>query len=607
MKIFKFVFAFSLSITFTMGAFGKNYYVDGNKGNDKNAGALNAPFKTIQQAAAILIAGDTCYIRGAIYRELVEPVNGGTSENKQIVYKAYPGEMPVLCGSERITTWASQGSNLYKVTIPNSFFEKNNPFVANVYDPNGWLLYGSKYHLGAVYINGESYFEKFSGLQVSANPKSFYATVNKFTTTITINYFGNNNPNTGLCEISVRPTVIKPKYRGKCNYITLDGLTIRHGATNWSSNEGVFSGMIDLYACGWWTIQNCHISDGRTCGVQAGMSPGHHLITNNLIERFGQAGLVGNNGGWSASLVKNNIFQDINTRHEIGGAETAALKTHNSVDLVIKNNIFRRINVYDSAWGFAIWLDWRCQGNRITGNIFSELRTLSAIEVECSHGPTLIDNNIFVISSDTPYAIKHNSSNMIVAHNLFINAANGHYTTNRNYIEWYKPHTKILIGGDTVAIINDKYYNNIFISGNNIIPHRPGYQCDYNAYLQGAVKSLWADANSYDNTAFMTNPRVQNNDSATIINFTVDERTASLKCPLITYSLIGICQPTSQGIENNDGSPVNLNIDIMGQLRSAASSKVGPLESIHIGTNTVTLVAGVTKKIQKEILMKEIL
>jgi alpha-L-arabinofuranosidase len=598
MNIFRLVTGFSISIIFTTGALAKNYYVDGNKGSDKNAGTLSAPFKTIQKAAAILVAGDTCYIHGAIYRELVQPLNGGESENKRIVYKAYPGETPILCGSEKIISWVAQGANIYKVTIPNSFFGKNNLFAENVYDPNGWLLYGSKFHMGAVYINGESYFEKFGQKEVASTPKSFYATVNKLTTTITINYSGSKNPNADLSEISVRPTVIKPKHRGKCNYITLDGLAIRHGATNWSSNEGVFSGMIDLNACGWWTIKNCHISDGRTCGIQAGMSPGHHLITNNLIERFGQAGLVGNNGGWSASLVKNNIFQDINVRYEIGGAETAAFKTHNTFDLTIQNNIFRRINVYDSAWGFAIWLDWRCQGNRITGNIFSELRTLSAIEVECSHGPTLIDNNIFHITSDTPYAIKHNSSNTIVAHNLFINAANGHYTTNRNNIGIYKPHTNAIVRKDTVAIINDKYYNNVFIGGNNNIPQRPGYQCDYNAYLQGALKSSWADANSYPNPAFMANVQVKNDDSCTTVSFNVDDGTALLQCPVITNSMIGICPPTNQGMENNDGSPIDVNTDIMGQVRSG-NPKVGPIESIHTGVNTITLVAGIKKGIQK--------
>lgn len=592
MKLFKTRFAILFFLFFQLNVSGKTYYVDGNTGNNKNDGTLTKPFKTIQKASYLLMPGDTCCIRGATYREFLQPLKGGTSEKARIVYKAYLGETPILTGSERIVSWSSQGGNNYKVEIANSFFGTENPFATNLYDPNGWLWYGKELHLGSVYINGESYFEKRSLADVSAHPKSFYAVSTNLITTIWINYSGTNNPNIDLTEISVRSGVIKPKNRGKCNYITLDGLTIHHGSTNWSSNEGVFSGMIDINASGWWTIKNCHISDARTCGVQAGMSPGHHVICNNLIERFGQCGLVGNNGGWFASVVQSNIFQDINIKDEFGGAETAAFKTHNAVDLTIKNNIFRRINVYRNGWAFAIWIDWRNQGNRITGNVFSDLKNTAAIEIECEHGPTLIDNNIFALSSDSAIAVKHNSSNVIVAHNLFINAIDGHYSAN-NYQKWYKPHTRTVESGDTISIINDKSYNNIFIGGNNNIPRRTGYACDYNVYLQGAGKCSWGDANSYVNSDSETNVNVQNNDSSTIVAFGVDNNSISLKCPMISNSFIGTCAPTNQGIENQDGTPIMLNRDIKGLTRSSLSPKVGPIENLTPGINIVTLVAGV--------------
>jgi len=592
MNSFKFLVLFFVCFLFGDNLFSKTYYISANKGNDRNIGTLQQPFKTIQKAADLLTASDTCYIREGTYRELLQPVNTGISENKRIVYKAYQGENPILTGSERIDSWTSQEVNLYKTVINNSFFGSYNPFSINLYDPNGWLRYGTELHLGTVYISGEAYIEKRSRAEVSANPKSFYVEANNLTTTIWLNYSGPNSPNIDTTEISVRPSVIKPKYRGKCNFMTLDGLTIRHGSTNWSSNEGVFSGMIDINAGGWWTIRNCHISDGRTCGVQAGMSQGHHVITNNLIERFGQCGLVGNNGGWFSSIVEGNIFQDINTKNEFGGAETAAFKSHNTVDLTIKNNIFRRINVYRNGWAFAIWIDWRNQGNRITGNIFSDLKSTAAIEIECDHGPTLIDNNIFALSSDSAIAVKHNSSNVIVAHNLFINAIDGHYTAS-NYQKWYKPHTRTVESGDTISINNDKSYNNIFIGGNNNIPWRTGYACDYNVYLQRAAKCSWGDSNSYVNSGYEANVNVQNNDSSTIVAFSVDNNTISLKCPMISNSFIGTCAPTNQGLENHDGTPIMLNRDIKGLTRSLLIPKVGPVENLTAGINIVTLVAGV--------------
>ena len=594
MNSFKFLIFFFICFLSGANLFSKTYYVSSNKGNDRNIGTLQQPFKTIQKAADLLTACDTFYIREGTYRELLQPVNTGISENKRIVYKAYPGENPILTGSERIDSWTSHEVNLYKAVINNSFFGSYNPFSINFYDPNGWLWYGTELHLGTVYIKGEAYIEKRSRAEVSANPKSFYVEVNNVTTTIWINYSGSANPNIDLTEISVRPNVIKPKYRGKCNFITINGLTIHHGSTNWSSNEGVFSGLIDINAGGWWTIRNCHISDGRTCGVQAGMSQGHHVIINNLIERFGQCGLVGNNGGWFASLVEGNIFQDINVRDEFGGAETAAFKAHNVVDLTIKNNIFRRINVYRNGWAFAIWIDWRNQGNRITGNVFSDLKNTAAIEIECDHGPTLIDNNIFALSSDSAIAVKHNSSNVIVAHNLFINAINGHYSTN-NYQKWYKPHTRTIESGDTISIINDKSYNNIFIGGNNNMPLRTSYACDYNVYLQGAAKCSWGDTNSHSNPDYVANVTVENSDSSTTVFFSADKETVSMKCPLISNSFIGPCDPTGQSIEKNDGSPVLIDKDIRGFPRNMANPNVGPMENLTSGMNSLTIVAGIKK------------
>ena len=601
MNSFKFLIFFFICFLSGANLFSKTYYVSSNKGNDRNIGTLQKPFKTIQKAADLLTACDTCYIREGTYRELLQPVNTGISENKRIVYRAYPGEDPILTGSERISSWSNQGGNLYKVEIVNSLFGSENPFFTHLYDPNGWLRYGKELHLGAVYIEGESYVEKTSQAEVLSNAKSFFATVNKLTTTIWINYSGTNNPNTDLTEVSVRPCVFKPQKRGKCNYITLDGLTIRHGSTNWSSNEGAFSGMIDINAGGWWTIKNCHISDGRTCGIQAGMSQGHHVIINNLIERFGQCGLVGNNGGWFASLVEGNIFQDINVRDEFGGAETAAFKSHNTVDLTIKNNIFRRINVYRNGWAFAIWIDWRNQGNRITGNVFSDLKNTAAIEIECDHGPTLIDNNIFALSSDSSIAVKRNSSNVIVVHNLFINAIDGHYCA-RNYQKWYKPHTRTVESGDTIGIINDKSYNNIFIGGNNFIPRRTGYECNFNSYLQDAFKCSWGDANSHSNPDFKSSVTIENSDSSTVVLFRVDEETVLMKCPMISKSFIGTCSQTGQGIENTDGTPVSINTDINGNQRSIGTPKVGPIENLTTGFNNITIVAGIKRSVLKDVI-----
>ena len=52
------------------------YYVSKN-GSDFNSGAEDQPFKTIQRAADMAVAGNTVVVHEGIYREWVKPRNGG--------------------------------------------------------------------------------------------------------------------------------------------------------------------------------------------------------------------------------------------------------------------------------------------------------------------------------------------------------------------------------------------------------------------------------------------------------------------------------------------------------------------------------------------------
>ena len=82
-------------------AFGTEYYVS-SIGSDTDSGTLSRPWKTIQKAANTLQAGDTVFIRGGTYTEVVTPANSGTGGN-YITYKAYPGENPVLTANNYST------------------------------------------------------------------------------------------------------------------------------------------------------------------------------------------------------------------------------------------------------------------------------------------------------------------------------------------------------------------------------------------------------------------------------------------------------------------------------------------------------------------------
>jgi Putative metal-binding motif len=80
------------------------YFVDtdslGGTCDDGNPGTLTAPWCTLAQANAMLVAGDTVYLRAGTYSgETIQPANAGTSNTGRITYSAYNDEEATLTGS----------------------------------------------------------------------------------------------------------------------------------------------------------------------------------------------------------------------------------------------------------------------------------------------------------------------------------------------------------------------------------------------------------------------------------------------------------------------------------------------------------------------------
>ncbi|PWB54765.1 MAG: hypothetical protein C3F06_03960 [Candidatus Methanoperedenaceae archaeon] len=73
------------------------FYVAKN-GNDNNPGTEAKPWLTIKKAANTLVAGETVYVRGGIYKEQVTVKNSG-SAGKYITFSSYPGEIVILDGT----------------------------------------------------------------------------------------------------------------------------------------------------------------------------------------------------------------------------------------------------------------------------------------------------------------------------------------------------------------------------------------------------------------------------------------------------------------------------------------------------------------------------
>jgi hypothetical protein len=69
-------------------------------GDDNDLGTIDQPWLTIQHAAETMVAGDTVFIRDGVYKEQVSTVRDGNSVDGYIVFSAYPGETPILDGTD---------------------------------------------------------------------------------------------------------------------------------------------------------------------------------------------------------------------------------------------------------------------------------------------------------------------------------------------------------------------------------------------------------------------------------------------------------------------------------------------------------------------------
>ena len=125
-----------------------NYYVS-TSGSDSNPGTISQPWKTIQHAANSVSAGDTVFVRGGTYNEVVTVNVSGSQTGGYITFINYPGENPVVDGTG-ISPSADNG--LFTVTGQNYIkiigFELQNYTSSTKYIvPSAIYIDGTSHHI----------------------------------------------------------------------------------------------------------------------------------------------------------------------------------------------------------------------------------------------------------------------------------------------------------------------------------------------------------------------------------------------------------------------------------------------------------------------------
>lgn len=492
------------------------YYVSANASRSGN-GTSSLPFQTITDAAKIARPGDEVIVAPGIYREYVNPINGGTDEDHRIIYRSAEPLGAVITGAEPVKSWTQYDSEVWMTRIPNGLFGNYNPYTTVI--AGDWYYSPNPVHTGEVYLNGKAMYETFS-LDSVKNPSIYKAswdpnfTVYKWYTvqdgdfTIIYANFHGYNPNEENVEINVRRNCFYPNKTG-IGYITLSGFIVKQAATTWAPPTAYQEGMIGPHWSKGWIIEDCEISDSRCSGISLGkyLQPnnenkwstklykngtqterdaicqaqyegwtkeniGSHIVRRCNIHDCGQTGIVGHLG-CVFSIIEDNHIHHINNKQDLAGAEIGGIKLHGAIDVIIRRNHFHHCTR-------GLWLDWQAQGTRVTQNLFHDNVPMAGTEftnslslgedifIEVSHGPTLVDNNLLLSS----LACRISTQGTAMVHNLIAGSFtwvgagtdnDGIRFSTPRYTPYHVPHRTEVAGFMTILHGDARFYNNIFV------------------------------------------------------------------------------------------------------------------------------------------------
>lgn len=649
-------------------------------GSDQFDGTEAKPWRTINHAAQLAVAGDTVLVHAGVYREWVKPRNGGLSDARRITYAAADGEHVVIKGSERVTGWQQEDGDVWRVTVANSLFGDHNPFALEV--EGDWVVRpispASSKHLGDVYLNGVSFYELSTkdalaapkrrdtilddrtGLVVAADdPTStlyvWYAEVGVDDTTIWANFQG-ADPNAELVEINVRRSVFYPT-TNHVDYITVRGFELAQAATPWAPPTADQPGLIGPNWAKGWIIEDNHIHDAKCSAVSLGKEaktgdnyftrrrdkPGYqyqleavftarqhgwakerigsHIVRHNVIHDCGQNGIVGHLGCVFSRIHDNEIYR-VATKREFYGHEIGGIKLHAAIDVAIVHN-----HIHHTA--LALWSDWQTQGTRISRNVFHD--NCRDLYVEVSHGPYVVDHNVFASNA----AIETMSDGGAYVGNLVAGTLLLQPVMDRP-TPYHVPHSTEVAGYAAIYGGDDRWVGNIFVGNGEancdtsraydadtwagtLITYGTGvydgHPASFAEYAQRVAEALPGDVNRFldlknpvylRNNLYLAGARPYEreegavvSDVAADVSITASEGEVTLRItlpanfterqvPVVTTADLGRVRMVDADFENPDGSPLVLDVDLLGDRRDALAI-AGPLHGLTGGQNTVTI------------------
>ena len=393
----------------------KELFVDGSNpaASDDNDGSETAPFRTIGRAAVLATPGTRVRIHAGLYRECVSPAMGGTDPAHMISYEAFGDGDVVVSASEEVTDfipsegwmlnrgWGAEQPEdvrVWEYDLDPDLFRGYNPFCAvNIlhdrlfieYDKTDMTTYLNR--RGCVFCDGKQ-VPLYNGMGQEENTYWVEDNGQKVHFRLT----NDEDPKDHRIEVTVREQCFAPE-KPFLNYIRVKGLVCEHAATGAPVPQ---RGAISAHRGHHWIIEGCTVYWTNGVAIDVGNECWHHthrpdevigwsVIRNCTIQDAGVCGIAGMFA--ERMLIEGCVIEGIGWQKMELSWEAGAIKLHNSVNGLIRNNVFRNTFRADH-----IWLDCGNVNNRITGNLFLDgIEQREAIFIECTRdGINLIDHNV---------------------------------------------------------------------------------------------------------------------------------------------------------------------------------------------------------------------
>jgi len=465
-------FIFFMIMTTSLIFAGNVYYVDVTNGNDLNDGftpetawqtisKVNSPGFSYSPGDSIL------FKRGEVWREQLIPPDSGESGNL-ITFGAYgSGNLPIIMGSNLLTSWTDNGGNVWYSDEPST-------------DPI------------TVWLDGISYWEAASAGAVNSTDRWYYDGGAR-----RVYVYATSDPSTFYSASGVEAPARSDAVDCNKNYVRLENLHLKYGLnytlrihTGADSCEAVnltIDGSGNYAAFQLNGTDNCTVDN---CTINGDAKPDQN---NALYLDWGTSNTVKNstirNGSHVAVFIRRNVstifeYNEVYCESEFG--RTIAVQRDDSVG---SGNIVRYNYFYDSQSDDTPHGDsgpqWTGQDEEVYYNIFSGTQSW-ALQVYNSSGPTKNNtfyNNIFYGFDDQGIRINlttvSGAINNIFKNNIFL----GNDSTNHYQVSFKR---------------NNDVYNAIFIN-NFIYDSTTSSTVEIEGvarsvdYMETNYPSLWSD------------------------------------------------------------------------------------------------------------------